>query len=50
MGAKYHCLGIDSNFNDTPGLLLSVELPQAPEKLGKLYLADGWKDYKAYNG
>lgn len=49
MGAKYHCLGIDSNFNDTPGLLLSVNLPEAPEKLGKLYLADGWNDYKTPN-
>jgi putative hemolysin len=46
MGAKYHCLGIDSNFNDTPGLLLSVTLPEAPEKLGKLYLSDGWEAYK----
>lgn len=48
MGAKYHCLGIDSNFNDTPGLLLSVNLPEAPEKLGKLYLADGWSEYKSH--
>lgn len=49
MGAKFHCLGIDSNFNDTPGLLLSVNLPEAPEKLGKLYLADGWNNYKTAN-
>ncbi len=38
LGAVFHCLGIDSNFNDTPGLLLSVDLPNAPEKLLKLYL------------
>ena len=35
LGAKFHCLGIDKNFNDTPGLLLSVDLPNAPEKLLK---------------
>ncbi|MFA3793133.1 lysophospholipid acyltransferase family protein [Aliiglaciecola sp. SL4] len=47
LGAKFHCLGIDGNFNDTPGLLLSVELPKAPEKLLKLYLGDNWKQYTA---
>lgn len=46
LGAKFHCLGIDRNFNDTPGLLLSVDLPSAPEKLLKLYLSDGWREYK----
>ncbi|ABG39112.1 phospholipid/glycerol acyltransferase [Paraglaciecola sp. T6c] len=48
LGAKFHCLGIDSNFNHTPGLLLSVELAKAPEKLGRLYLGDGWKAYKCH--
>lgn len=48
LGAKFLCLGIDSNFNHTPGLLLSVELANAPEKLGKLYLGDGWEAYKSY--
>ncbi len=38
LGAKFHCTGIDTNFNNTPGLLLSVDLPNAPEKLLKLYL------------
>ncbi|MEP7705486.1 lysophospholipid acyltransferase family protein [Paraglaciecola sp. 25GB23A] len=45
LGATFHCLGIDKHFNDTPGLLLSVDLPSAPEKLLKLYLAEGWKTY-----
>ncbi|GAC13600.1 lysophospholipid acyltransferase family protein [Aliiglaciecola lipolytica] len=45
LGAKFHCLGIDKNFNDTPGLLLSVDLPDAPEKLLKLYLGDAWQGY-----
>jgi putative hemolysin len=45
LGATFHCLGIDSSFNDTPGLLLSVDLPSAPEKLLKLYLAEAWQAY-----
>ncbi|MEH6712252.1 MAG: GNAT family N-acyltransferase [Paraglaciecola polaris] len=49
LSAKFHCLGIDSHFNHTPGLLLSVELAQVPEKLGKLYLGEGWQTYKAYS-
>jgi putative hemolysin len=46
LGAVFHCLGIDKSFNDTPGLLLSVDLPNAPEKLLKLYMGERWKDYK----
>ncbi|WP_339723028.1 lysophospholipid acyltransferase family protein [uncultured Paraglaciecola sp.] len=46
LGAVFHCLGIDKNFNDTPGLLLSVDLPEAPEKLLKLYLGESWQEYK----
>ncbi|MDM7859005.1 GNAT family N-acyltransferase [Alteromonas sp. ASW11-36] len=49
LGAKFHCLGIDGSFNHTPGLLLSVDLPAAPEKLLKLYLSDGAADYLAYS-
>ena len=45
LGAAFHCTGIDGNFNDTPGLLLSVDLPNAPEKLLKLYLGEGRFDY-----
>lgn len=48
LGAKFHCLGIDKSFNDTPGLLLSVDLPKAPEKLLKLYLGDQWRDYREF--
>jgi putative hemolysin len=48
LGAVFHCLGIDKSFNDTPGLLLSVDLPNAPEKLLKLYMALGWQEYKDY--
>ena len=48
LGAVFHCLGIDGNFNTTPGLLLSVDLPNAPDKLLKLYLGAGKDDYLAY--
>jgi len=49
LGAQFHCMGIDSNFNHTPGLLLSVHLPSAPEKLLKLYLGDKKDDYVNYS-
>ena len=49
LGARFHCLGIDKSFNHTPGLLLSVNLPAAPQKLLKLYLSDGAKDYLEYS-
>ena len=45
LGAKFHTIAIDNNFNYTPGLLLSVDLPSAPDKLLNLYLGDGKKDY-----
>ncbi|MFC4701452.1 lysophospholipid acyltransferase family protein [Glaciecola siphonariae] len=48
MGAKFHALGIDTSFNHTPGLLLSVELPKAPDKLLKLYLGKDFEAYKNY--
>lgn len=48
LGAKFHCMGIDTNFNHTPGLLLSVDLPNAPDKLLKLYLGKGKNSYLDY--
>lgn len=48
MGSEFHCLGIDRSFNDTPGLLLSVDLPKAPEKLLKLYLGKDYKNYQDF--
>jgi putative hemolysin len=50
MGAKFHALGIDTSFNHTPGLLLSIDLPKAPEKLLKLYFGDNYKEYRDYEG
>nr|WP_136251084.1 lysophospholipid acyltransferase family protein [Ningiella ruwaisensis] len=48
MGAKFHALGIDKSFNHTPGLLLSVDLSKAPEKLLKLYLGEAYEQYLRY--
>lgn len=48
LGAKFHCMGIDMNFNQTPGLLLSVALPNAPDKLLKLYLGKEKDKYLNY--
>lgn len=48
LGANFHCLGIDSNFNNTPGLLLSVDLPNASEKLLNIYLGEGKDEYLNY--
>jgi putative hemolysin len=45
LGATFHCTGIDANFNHTPGLLLSVNLPKAPDKLLKLYLGKSREAY-----
>ena len=48
LGAKFHCTGIDLNFNHTPGLLLSVDLPSAPDKLLTLYLGNDKNKYLNY--
>lgn len=45
MGAKFHALGIDTSFNHTPGLLLSVHLPSSPKRQLKLYLGDNYQQY-----
>lgn len=46
MGARFYTVGIDSNFNHTPGLLLSVDVTKTPEKLLKLYMGEGWQAYR----
>jgi putative hemolysin len=48
LNAKFHCMGVDTNFNHTPGLLLSVHLPEAPDKLLKLYLGAARHQYLAH--
>lgn len=49
MGAQFHSLGVDPNFAATPGLLLSVDMDQVPEKLLKRYLLEGWQKYQNRN-
>ena len=46
LGARFYCVGIDPNFAATPGLLLSVDISHAPEKLQKLFFADLLPLYK----
>ena len=48
LGAIFHKIAIDKNFNDTPGLLLSVDLPKSPDKLLKLYLGKEKDKYLSY--
>lgn len=48
MGAVFHCMAVDRNFNNTPGLLLSVDFSRAPDKLLNLYLGAGKDEYLAY--
>jgi putative hemolysin len=43
LGAVFHCLGVDKNFAETPGLLLSVDLTKAPEKRLKQFLGPNWQ-------
>ena len=38
LGADFHALGIDSSFNHTPGLLLSVNMENVPTRLQKRFL------------
>lgn len=47
LAARFHCVGVDPNFNDTPGLLLSVDMTRVPVKLARTFLGDGADGYLA---
>jgi putative hemolysin len=49
LNADFHCLGIDANFNDTPGLLLSLDLSKTEPRLVKKYLGENAESYLEYN-
>ena len=49
LGARFHALGVDQNFADTPGLLLSVHLPSAPRNMIAKYLSKGVDSYLDYH-
>lgn len=50
LGARFHCAGIDANFNHTTGLLLSVDMDAMPEQLVATFLGEAAADYLAYPG
>ncbi len=50
LGARFHCLGLDPGFSETPGLLLSVCLPSSPMKSLRTYLGTGVQSYLEYSG
>ncbi|MBE9548037.1 MAG: lysophospholipid acyltransferase family protein [Proteobacteria bacterium] len=49
LGAKFHCVAVDPNFNNTPGLLLMVDMDSAPEKLVTNFLGIQATEYLAFN-
>lgn len=49
LGAQFLCVGVDPNFNDTPGLLLSVDIEKMPAKIISTFLEPGAADYLAYS-
>ena len=48
LGATFHEAAVDTQFNNTPGLLLRLNVPKIPPKYMKMYFGDGWEDYVAY--
>lgn len=46
LGARFHGLGIDHNFANTPGLLLSVAIDEVPEQRLIRFLGEGAADYR----
>lgn len=41
LGARFHAAVVDQNFNNTPGLLLRLNVPQMPRKYLKMYFGEG---------
>lgn len=40
LGARFHAVGVDPNFNATPGLLLSVDMDTMPEQRVATFLGE----------
>jgi putative hemolysin len=49
LGAKFHCVGVDPNFNDTPGLLLSIDMTALAPKVMSTFFGTGADAYLAYD-
>ncbi|NKB98720.1 MAG: GNAT family N-acetyltransferase [Pseudomonadales bacterium] len=41
LGARFHAAVVDRNFNNTPGLLLRLNVPAMPRKYLKMYFGEG---------
>ena len=50
LGARFVGAAVDASFNNTPGLLLSLDVPNIPQKYLKQYLREGAADYVSYQG
>lgn len=46
LGARFHGLGLDHNFANTPGLLLSVAMDKVPDQRLKRFLGEGAESYR----
>ncbi|MDG2277525.1 MAG: GNAT family N-acyltransferase [Pseudomonadales bacterium] len=51
LGARFHAAAVDRNFNNTPGLLLRLNVPAMPRKYLKMYFGEGelLERYLAYD-
>ena len=50
LGARFVSAAVDAAFNNTPGLLLSLDVPNIPQKYLKQYLREGAEAYVNYPG
>ena len=50
LGATFHEMGVDTCFNNTPGLLLRLNCEQIPDKYKKMYFGEDSQPYFDYKG
>ncbi|MEM7077445.1 MAG: GNAT family N-acyltransferase [Pseudomonadota bacterium] len=50
LGARFVSAAVDGSFNNTPGLLLCLDVPQIPQKYLKQYLGERLPTYLDYQG
>ena len=50
LGARFVSAAVDRSFNNTPGLLLHIDVPTIPTKYLKRYLREGLNTYLEYGG
>ena len=50
LGARFVSAAVDASFNNTPGLLLNLDVPKIPQKYLKQYLREGAAAYLDYSG